>query len=354
MRVNRRARAFVTLVATMMAVVAFVQCGGAASPTAPTSTTPTVSGVALSAASVTAGGTAQGTVTLSSNASTGGASIALSSSNTGVASVQTSIAIAAGSSSATFTVTAVSAGTATITASLGGTGGSAGSNGHSPMLTVTARPVTLASIALSAASVAGGGQVIGNVTLSGAAPAGGAVVSLSSVDPISVPESVTVAAGSRTATFTIATRTVGGTFTGTIAAAYGGVSASAALSVTQPLVATASFGVASQTESETCKVMDGGSALNCAFNGTTSTAPGRIIAWDWSYGVSTSLALTTSGPVLAVPPFDCALLPPAPLPPGNQWFTLTITLRVRDDLGNVSALAVNNDARVIPQGACGF
>jgi hypothetical protein len=50
----------------------------------------------------------------------------------------------------------------------------------------------------------------------------------------------------------------------------------------------------------------------------------------------------------------CGLLPPPPLPPGMSWLTLTVTLKVRDDLGNVSPEAVNRSARIFPLGACGY
>jgi hypothetical protein len=97
-----------------------------------------------------------------------------------------------------------------------------------------------------------------------------------------------------------------------------------------------------------------GNTINCAFNGSTSTTPGTIIAWDWSYGVAATFAQTTSGPELTMPSVNCSLLPPAPLPPGNPWFTMIVTLRVHDNLGNVSAEVVDRGARLFPQGVCGF
>lgn len=328
----------------MIASLVLVQCGG--SPTGPT-TTSVVFGVALSATSVPANSSVQGTVSLATAAPSGGVSLSLTSSNPAVATVQTPITIQAGSSTATFTVTALTAGTITITASLNG------SSRQSPTLTVTSGAV-LASLSLSAPTVVGGNWLAGTVTLTVAAPAGGAAVSLSSGDPISVPASVTVPAGSLTTTFTVSTRAVGGTIAGTITASYGGVSASAVLSVTRPTVATASFGVTGPTETDTCTLTNGGNTLNCTFNGSTSTAPGTIIAWDWSYGVATTFAQTTSGPVLTMPAVNCSMLPPPPLPPGVSWFMMTVTLKIHDDLGNVSAQATNSGVRLLPQGSCGF
>jgi hypothetical protein len=156
------------------------------------------------------------------------------------------------------------------------------------------------------------------------------------------------------ATFMISTRAVGGTIAATVSGSYGGASATAALSVTPPTAATASFGVSGPTETETCTLTNNGNTLNCTFNGSTSTAPGRIIAWDWSYRVAATFAQTTSGPQLTMPSVNCSLLPPPPLPSGNQWFMMTVTLKIRDDLGNVSAEAVDSGVRLLPQGVCGF
>jgi trimeric autotransporter adhesin len=347
MKNNRRATSFITLAMAVVAAVAVAQFGCSSSPTAPT-TTAAVSGVTLNPTSVAAGSSGQGTVSLTTAASAGGASISLSSSNPAVATVQTPVAIQAGSTSATFTVVAVAAGTATITASFNGR------SSQSPMLTVTGQSVALSSISLSSSSVVGGKSVTGTATLTAAAPAGGAAVLLSGADPVTVPASVTVLAGSASATFTIWTRAVGDTIAGTISGSYGGASASAVLSITQPPVATASFGVTGPTETETCTLANNGATLNCTFNGSTSTAPGKIIAWDWSYRVATTFTQTTSGPQLTMPSVDCSLLPAPPLPPGTQWFALTVTLKIHDDLGNVSAEFVDSGARLFPQGSCGF
>jgi hypothetical protein len=140
----------------------------------------------------------------------------------------------------------------------------------------------------------------------------------------------------------------------TINASYGGSSATAGLQVTPPTVATARFGVSGPTETETCTLANNGNTLNCTFNGTTSTAPGTITTWDWTFGVATTLSQTTSGPILTMPAISCALIPPPPLPAGTQWFRMAVTLTVRDNLGNVSEKAFDNDVRLIPTGSCGF
>jgi len=93
--------------------------------------------------------------------------------------------------------------------------------------------LSLSSLSLNPASVTGGNSSTGTVTLSGAAPSGGAVVALSSSNTVAarVPSSVTVAAGATSATFTVSTSAVAASTTATISGVYGGVTRSAALTV---------------------------------------------------------------------------------------------------------------------------
>lgn len=91
----------------------------------------------------------------------------------------------------------------------------------------------LQSLTLSPASFPGACKTsTGKVTLSGPAPAGGAVVALSDTNPAAtVPSSVTVPAGATSATFRIAGTAVASAQAGSVTAAYGGVSKSAAVTV---------------------------------------------------------------------------------------------------------------------------
>lgn len=339
-----------TLLISSTLIAAFVVVGcGSNSPTAPTSGV-NVSSVTLAASTIGVGGTTQGTVTLAS-APAAAVNVTLSSSNASVATVPSPVTVAAGTSTVTFTVTGVSAGTATISATSGGVAA------QSPTLTVAR--VALSAITLSASTVVGGVSLTGTAVLTAPAPTGGAAVTLSAGDPLSVPASVTVPAGATTAVFTVSTRLVGGTISGTVTASYGGASSSASVSVTKPTVATASFGITGPSETDTCTMSSsGGNTLNCTFNGSTSTAPGTIVAYDWTFRASTGTAKTqtTTGPLLAQATVSCDWLPPPPLPAGSPlWLALTVTLSVRDDQGNVSAVLSNNGgARVFPQGVCGY
>src|SRR5262249_61423271 len=99
---------------------------------------------------------------------------------------------------------------------------------------LTGGPNGMASLPLAPKSLVGGGTSTGTVTLTANAPAGGAVVWLTSADSVhaAVPASVTVAAGVKTATFTVTTTAVTASTSIGISAAYAGTTAAAALTVT--------------------------------------------------------------------------------------------------------------------------
>ena len=90
---------------------------------------------------------------------------------------------------------------------------------------------------LNPGTVTGGANSTGTVTLTAAAPAGGAVVTLTSskTNAATVPASVTVAAGATTATFTITTKTVTAGTVATITSTYDGISKAVGL-VVNPLL----------------------------------------------------------------------------------------------------------------------
>ena len=178
--------------------------------------------------SVTGGTTSTGTVTLSSPAPSGGVTVTLSSGNTAVATVPGGVTVAAGGTTATFAV-AASAVTTSTTVTISATGGGAT---RSAQLTVTPA-ATLTSLSLQPPSVLGGSTSTGTVTLSAAAPAGGAVVTLSSSNAavVAVPTSVTVPAGATTVGFVVTTNAVTSASVITISATLGGVTQSAALTV---------------------------------------------------------------------------------------------------------------------------
>src|SRR5205085_1753987 len=106
-------------------------------------------------------------------------------------------------------------------------------NGVTRTSNLTVNPLT-ATLVLSPSTVVGGlSTTLNKVTLNSPAPAGGAVVTLSSGDPgVTVPGSVTVAAGSTFSPyFTITTTAVAAQSTVVISAVYNSVTKTANLTV---------------------------------------------------------------------------------------------------------------------------
>jgi uncharacterized lipoprotein NlpE involved in copper resistance len=225
-----------------------------------------------------------------------------------------------------------------------------------PVVVVPPAASALSAISFNTASVVGGAGVTGTASLTAPAPAGGASILLTGGNAASVPASVLIPAGSMTGTFAVTTRSVVLTEADTITGSYGGVSASAVLSVMQQSGPIANFGVQGDTESETCSLTNGGNTLECTFNGTTSSAsaPNTIVGYDWTFGSAATFVLSTTGPVVKQPATNCSLLPSPAAPHEFAWFPLTVTLTVHDNLGNVSAMALDSGARVFPNGNCGF
>ena len=148
-----------------------------------------------------------------------------------------------------------------------------------------AGPAALTSMTVSPSSVAGGQSATGTVTLTGAAPSSGAVVSLSSANPAaSVPSSVTIPANASSTNFTVSTTPVGSTTAGNITATYLGVSKSVTLTVTASTPAVLS----SLTLNPTTVVGGSNSVGTVTLNKITPTA--------------TVVTLTSSKPVKASVP----------------------------------------------------
>jgi hypothetical protein len=178
----------------------------------------------------------------------------LSSSNPAVASVPSSVQVpqfaAAGgflvttspvTTTTTVTISVTGAGvtrTATLTLLPAGVPTPTATSIPSATPTATSTPgagSTLSSLTLSPTSVQGRDSSTGRVTLSSAAPPGGAIVALSSSNTAfaNVPSSVTIPAGSTTATFIVSTLRPDSTVTAAISGSYGGARRSATLTITR-------------------------------------------------------------------------------------------------------------------------
>jgi FG-GAP-like repeat len=270
----------------------------------------TLSSVTLNPINVVGGNTSQGTAFLTGAAPAGGAVVTLSTSSS-VATVPGTVTVPAGASSATFAVstTSVTASTsATITGAFGGVTRSA-------TLTVTPPPPPIgpASLSISPATVEGGNPVTGTVFLSGAAPADGLVVSLSSSNTAAatVPATMIVHGGLSSGTFPVSTLTGPTTRTTTITASANGVSRTADLTVTPSAAASLSTvtvnpasvtgGTSSQgTVTLTSPAPAGGFAVSLSSGNAAATVPAGVSvaqgATSATFAIATN-AVTTSTPV---------------------------------------------------------
>src|SRR5262245_6925059 len=136
---------------------------------------------------------------------------------------------------------------------------------------------TLSSLALNPTSVVGGNPSTGTVTLTAAAPAGGAVATLASGGAAaSVPASVTVAAGATSANFTVTTPAVNVSTLTTISATFG-VTKTAVLTVNPAAACTPTTCTAQGKNCGT--ISDGcGGTLTCGACTAPQTCGGGSVA----------------------------------------------------------------------------
>ena len=167
-----------------------------------TLTLPSISNFSLKSTSLIGGASTTGTVVLNSNAPTAGLTIGLASNQSSV-TVPNSLYITGGNNIGTFTISTSASGSsvaAKITATLGATS-------VTDVLSVNAPSIQ--TLTLSPTSIIGGNSGSGTITLNTPAPQSGFLVALSSDQTyLTVPQSVTIAAGATSATFSYSTKTV--------------------------------------------------------------------------------------------------------------------------------------------------
>jgi Domain of unknown function (DUF4082)/Bacterial Ig-like domain/Bacterial Ig domain len=186
----------------------------------------TLSTLTRTPTSVVGGNNSTGTVTLTGKAPSSGAVVNLTSSITSVAQVPATVTVPSGATSATFTITTsgvASSSSSTISAIYAGV---------TRTTTITATVATLSSLTLTPSTVTGGNPSTATLTLNGAAPPSGAVVSLRSSNILvaTVPISATVSGGAKTVNFTVTTTPVHGT-SATISGTYRATTRSSTLTV---------------------------------------------------------------------------------------------------------------------------
>lgn len=142
----------------------------------------------------------------------------------------------------------------------------------SPGTTVSA---SLASFVISPVSVPAGASAVGKVTLTAAAPATGASITLLTNSPVvNMPASVNVAPGQTSVSFNIGTNFPTSTTTATLSARYGGATVTANLTVT---VGTASPALSALTLTPT-SVAGGGTSQGKVILTTTAPAGGVVVS----------------------------------------------------------------------------
>ena len=290
----------------------------------PTPATLTINPLAISSVSVSPTAVAgpnpsTGTVTMAGPAPAGGITVSLQS-NSSAASVGTSVNVAANATSATFpiTTTAVSTSTpVTITATYAGA---------SVTTQLTVNPL-LSSVSVNPTAVVGPTGSTGTVTLAGPAPAGGISVSLqSNSTAATVGASVSVAASATSATFPVTTVAVASSTPATITASYGGVNATATLTVNPPALSAVSVNPTSVvggnpstgTVTLTGPAPTGGISVSLQSNNAAVTVPANVTVLANTSSITfqaTTTAVTTSTPVTITATYASV----------NQTATLTVT-----------------------------
>lgn len=212
-------------------------------------------------------------------------------------------------------------------------------------------------MSVSPASIVGqsGGQ--GTVTLTAAAPSGGAVVVLESSNReiARVPASATVSSGSTTASFTVDTSTVTVATASTITATYAGVARTTTVTVTTP-TPRAVFTVTSPSRgANACVLVEAGNDFDCRLDGSASE--GALTTWTWALVTSNNRHTEIRGDGVWVPDISngCTFLDGASSSidsSGNRFITLTVTLQVKDRSGRDSSVT-SRDVRLYPDRKCG-
>jgi hypothetical protein len=149
-------------------------------------------------------------------------------------------------------------------------------------LLAVAPPLSLTSMGVAPGNVTGGTNATGTVTLSGPAPAGGALVTLSSNNPAaSVPASVLIPAGLTSASFPVQTNPVTTFVTVTLTSTYGSLQSTqtARLVVAPPPAAvdTVSIQKADYVVSKKQLTVQASSTSQTVSLTVTSTATGEVI-----------------------------------------------------------------------------
>ena len=215
----------------------------------------------------------------------------------------------------------------------------------------------LSALSLSSGSVVGQSQPTATITLTAAAPSGGAVIRLETTnsDVAKIPGStITIAAGATSTTFRVDTATVPTRTTVTLTATYAGIAKTADLIVTLP-TPRASFTVTSPTKgTDACLLIDQGDQLDCRLDARASL--GVLTRWSWLFtAADRQIANRTEATYGEIDTGGCPFVEDAPAKTDDQgrYVDMTIQLEVQDRDGSQSP-AVTRSVKLYTNDYCGF
>jgi hypothetical protein len=262
------------------------------------------------------------TVTLTKVAPTGGVVVALLTNRSAALLVPATVTVPQGANSATFTDTTntiASDQSATVTANFNSTTATATIN--------LAAGVAVSAISCSPSSLGPNAASLCTVTLSKAAPAGGATVTISSSNPtLTVPASVTIGNAATSSTFGVSTGTFSSAQSAVVSAAFGGATATATITLAAgpppPISVTCS-----------ATTLSGGGFTRC-----TATLSSQSAGWSFVTLASSTPLLTipngtTIGPGGVNGGFDVAVAAVIPI---DQTATITASLNGNSGLINLN------------------
>ena len=232
-------------------------------------------------------------------------------------------------------------------------------------------PASLSAVSVNPTSVVGGNSSTGTVTLTAAAPSGGALVTLSSSNSAvaNVLASVTVPVGATSATFTVTTPSLSANTSVTLTASYNGVNRTATLTVT-PVPPPASLnavalnptsvtgGTTSQgTVTLTSAAPSGGLVVSLSSNVGAATVPANVTvpagATSATFTIATT-TVTTATTVTVTGSFGGATRTATlTVNPAGQSVTLTVTASGRSG-ERVTSSPAGINVTVGSTGSAGF
>jgi hypothetical protein len=214
-------------------------------------------------------------------------------------------------------------------------------------------PAALDSLSINPSTVRSQIRPVATVTLTAAAPTGGAVVALSSGNPdiAKVPSGMTVEAGAMTGTFLVDTATVPTNSFVTIIASYAGVTKTAMLTVQPPLLEPR-FNVNSPTRgTDACQIIDAAGSVDCTLDGGPSD--GFVARYLWTLKVGSNDLSISTGNSAIVPTTTCTLLSGGTIN-SDGTVQLSVSLQLEDREGNKSSATAQRTVALYHGGRCGY